>query len=299
MRIIESIVSQGHGSLQPSFFVIHETANPGATALNHVNYWRNNPTNAVHYVGDWTGDVYHCVPDNRLCWQVGGGNAYVLGIELCHATNAADFKKVWDLGVEFSAHILKTRGWGIDRLISHDECRLRWGGTDHTDPIGYFKKFGKTWAEFKAEVQRQLSAPIAPPKTEPETKPAGKGVLYRVQTGAFRLKANATKLETELKKRGFDTIIVKVDGYYKVQVGAYSVKSNAENMKKKLDALGYPTMIVSSGTVLKKTAEEVARSIINEKDFGGWGTGATREQRLKDAGYDPAEVQRLINALLK
>lgn len=299
MNIIENIVSQGHGSLQPSYFVIHETANPGATALNHVNYWKNTPIYAVHYVGDWTGNVYHTVPDNRLCWQVGNGNPFVLGIELCHATNAADFKKVWDLGIEFSAYILKKKGWGIDRLISHDEARLKWGGTDHTDPVGYFKKFGKSWPEFKAEVQRRLSAPTSTPTTQKPEEQKPSGEIHRVQTGAFRLQANAKKLQSELQKRGFDTMIVKVGGLYKVQVGAYSVKANAENMKKKLDALGYPTMMVSSGAAKKATAEEVARSIINDRDFGGWGTGATREQRLRDAGYDPAEVQRLINALLK
>ena len=292
MKIIESIVTQGHGTLKPSYFVVHETANPSATALNHVDYWRNNPTYAVHYVGDWTGNVYHCVPDDRKCNQVGNGNPYVLGIELCHATNATDFKKVWDLGIEFSTYILKKKGWGIDRLISHDDARLKWGGTDHTDPIGYFKKYGKTWAEFKSEVQKRLTAPINPPVTPSKTN------LYRVQVGAFRLKANATKLEKELKLKGYDTFIVHVDGYYKVQVGAFSNKKNAENLEKQLKAQGYPTMIASTLNTVKKTPEEIAREIVYKKDFGGWGTGETRKQRLKDAGYDPVAVQNAINKLL-
>lgn len=172
MEIIESIVTQGHGKLNASYFVVHETANPGATALNHVNYWRNNPDYAVHYVGDWTGDVYHCVPDDRMCWQVGSGNPYVIGIELCHAKSATEFKKVWDLGVEFSAYYLNKKGWGIDRLMSHDECRLKWGGTDHTDPNGYFKKYGRTWAEFKAEVKAKMEKGSQIPSTTP-IKPSG------------------------------------------------------------------------------------------------------------------------------
>lgn len=170
MKIIENIVTQGHGTLNASYFVVHETANPGASALNHVNYWKNTPAYAVHYVGDWTGNVYHTVPDDRLCWQVGTGNPFVVGIELCHANNATDFKKVWDLGVEFAAYYLAKKGWGIDRLMSHDECRLKWGGTDHTDPNGYFKKYGRSWAEFRAEVKGKLEkgsqipseTPIAP-----------------------------------------------------------------------------------------------------------------------------------------
>ena len=257
MKIVESIVTQGHGALNPSYFVIHETANPGATALNHVTYWRNNPAYAVHYVGDWTGNVYHCVPDNRLCWQVGGGNAYVLGIELCHARNAADFKKVWDLGVQFSAHILKQRGWGIDRLISHDECRLRWGGTDHTDPIGYFRKYGKTWKEFKDEVAKALNAPTASPEPVKEKEPEkNSGTIYRVQVGAFRLKTNAMKMQNRLKKDGYDGFITQSGALMKVQVGAFANKSNAESLQKKLRAKGYDTVIVEAKAEKKEEKKE-------------------------------------------
>lgn len=162
MRITERIVSNGHGSLSPKYLAIHETANRGATAGNHVKYWMTNDAYAVHYVADWTGLVFHTVPDDRLCWHVGGGNAYCVGIELCHATNVEDFIEVWRTGVEFAAYYLAMRGWGIDRLISHNDARLRWGGTDHTDPAGadgksgYFGEFGHTWAEFVEEVRERL-----------------------------------------------------------------------------------------------------------------------------------------------
>lgn len=156
MNIIEDIVSYGHGSLDPSYIVIHETANPGATARNHRDYWSRDDTYAVHYVGDWTGDIYHCVPDDCLCWQVGNGNAYVVGIELCHATNQADFNAVWDLGVEWAAMMLNRYGWGIDRLISHNDCTNWWGGSDHTDPLGYFESYGRSWGQFKEEVAERM-----------------------------------------------------------------------------------------------------------------------------------------------
>ena len=170
MKIIESIVTNGHGTLNASYLVIHETANPGASALNHVNYWRNNPAYAVHYVGDWTGDVYHCVPDDRLCWQVGNANDKVIGIELCHGRNSVEFQKVWDVGVDFAVWFLRRKGWGVDRMLSHDYCRRKWGGTDHTDPIGYFKKYGRSWEQFVADVDKKLNAPTYIPGTG-ETKP--------------------------------------------------------------------------------------------------------------------------------
>lgn len=157
MRVIESIISDGHGWLDPSYIVIHETANPGATAANHRDYWSRDDTYAVHYVGDWTGDVYHCVPDDRLCWQVGNGNPYVLGIELCHADNPGDFERVWQVGVEWAAWALSGRGWGVDRLLSHYDCTRRWGGSDHTDPIGYFEEFGRSWEQFVGDVAAYMS----------------------------------------------------------------------------------------------------------------------------------------------
>ena len=156
MNVTESIVSNGHGPLSPSYVVIHETANPGATAANHRDYWARDDTYAVHYVADWD-ECIHCVPEDRLCWQVGNGNDYVVGIELCHATNQADFEAVWRIGAEWAAWQLSKRGWGVDRLLSHYDCTQRWGGSDHTDPLGYFEEFGRSWAEFVQAVQAKMN----------------------------------------------------------------------------------------------------------------------------------------------
>jgi hypothetical protein len=91
-----------------------------------------------------------------MCWQVGSGNPYVVGIELCHATNQSDFEAVWNLGVEWAAWALSKFGWDTSRLLSHDDCRRIWGGTDHTDPLDYFESYGKSWEQFKQEVQEYL-----------------------------------------------------------------------------------------------------------------------------------------------
>jgi cell division septation protein DedD len=87
------------------------------------------------------------------------------------------------------------------------------------------------------EVNKRLNPPAAP--TTPTT-------LYRVQTGAFSQKANATALESKLKAQGFPTIIVQVGKLYKVQVGAYSVKSNADAMLEKLKKAGYDAFITAA-----------------------------------------------------
>lgn len=132
--------------------------------------------------------------------------------------------------------------------------------------------------------------------------------LYRVQTGAFSKRSNADAWAAKLKAAGFDTYIVQMGNLYKVQVGAYSQKSNAENMMAKLKAAGYDafittksgTPVLKSGTTKKSAAEiakEIYRGTCSDSRWSTWGNGATRVNRLKQAGYNPSEVQAEVNKL--
>ena len=51
---------------------------------------------------------------------------------------------------------LRSRGWGTDRLICHADASEWWGGT-HTDPTGYFERFGRSWGQFKADVAAYMA----------------------------------------------------------------------------------------------------------------------------------------------
>lgn len=145
--------------------------------------------------------------------------------------------------------------------------------------------------------------------TTSDTTSASK-TLYRVQTGAFSKKANADAFAAKLKAAGFATYIVQVGNLYKVQVGAFAQKTNADNMMAKLKAAGYDAFITTnSGTAVqggdaesaKKTAAEIAKEIYNgtcsDSRWSSWGNGVTRVTRLKQAGYDPSEVQAEVNKL--
>lgn len=161
--MIERIVANGHGALRnPEFLAIHSTANPGASAANHVNYWKNNPTYAVHAVSDWK-EAYHTVPWDRLCYQVGNGNSKCIGIEICEATNEADFMKGMEIARDAIWEMLDMKGWGVDRLRSHDWFRINYGGTDHTDPIPYLKKYGKDWNWFVDFVSQRKAQNVSRP----------------------------------------------------------------------------------------------------------------------------------------
>lgn len=71
------------------------------------------------------------------------------------------------------------------------------------------------------------------------------GTLYRVQTGAYKQKANADAQLAKVKAAGFDTYMVQAGGLYKIQVGAYSKKANADAMAAKLKAAGFDTYITT------------------------------------------------------
>ena len=153
MSIIqEKIVNNGHGALSSSYFCVHSTANPGASAANHVSLWSRDYEYAVHLVSDWT-EAYHTVPYDRLCYQVGNGNSLVEGLEICEAINQEDFMK----GIQIAAQVVRERlaahGWGVVRLITHNDASQRWGGSDHTDPLPYFARFNYTWQDFVNLVQ--------------------------------------------------------------------------------------------------------------------------------------------------
>lgn len=60
---VDKYVSSGHGYLNASYLVIHETANPGASAYNHTLLWSRDDTYAVHHVMELDGStVYNTVP---------------------------------------------------------------------------------------------------------------------------------------------------------------------------------------------------------------------------------------------
>ena len=135
------------------------------------------------------------------------------------------------------------------------------------------------------EVNKRLGSTNIKPAPE---KPSGG--LYRVQTGAFKSKANADAMLAKVKAKGFDTYMVKAGDLYKIQVGAFKVKANAEAMMKKLQAAGFSAFITTAEGA-GKSVDELAREVLQ----GKWGNGAERKKRLEAAGYDYAAVQKKVN----
>lgn len=92
------------------------------------------------------------------------------------------------------------------------------------------------------------------------------GTLYRVQTGAYKQKANADAQLAKVKAAGFDTYMVQAGGYYKIQVGAYSKKENADAMAAKLKAAGFDTYITTEqGKAVSSSGSGTASLAVGDK----------------------------------
>lgn len=250
---VDRYVSTGHGYLNASYLVVHETANPGASAYNHTLLWSRDGTYAVHHVMELDGStVYNTVAENRLCWHVGNGNGYTIGIELAHATNASDFAKQWGEAVKWTGDELRARGWDTSRLLSHYEAAQRWGGSDHTDPNGYFRQYGKTWAEFKQAVAAYLGsgyvAPIAPTdgnggtvaSSSTSTNDSSFGGTYRCSVSSLNVRSTPSLYGTVVASYGYGQTI-NLDNWYCISNGYVWGRYTSYSGYTRYVAVGKPT----------------------------------------------------------
>lgn len=146
-----------------------------------------------------------------------------------------------------------------------------------------------------------VKAPVTGESSECTTSPVtSDSALYYVQAGSYGKKENAEAQLKKIRAKGFDACITILNGQYKIQVGAFSKKANAEAQLAKVKAAGFDAFIATKGgkavaeSAPKKSVKEVAHEVIQ----GKWGNGAERKAKLTAAGYDYAEVQKMVNELL-
>lgn len=208
-----------------------------------------------------------------------------------YAVNAKAYAALIDLLVDIcKRNGIKELIWSTnkaDRVNHKNGCNM----TVHRD---YANKScpGTYLYERHAQIAAEVNKRLGGTSIKPET-PEPSGSLYRVQTGAFKVKANADAMLAKVKAKGFDTYMVKVGDLYKIQVGAFKVKANAEATLKKLQAAGFSAFI-TTGQGTSKSVDELAREVLQ----GKWGNGAERGQRLEAAGYDYNAVQNKVNQLV-
>jgi|GEM_PF-676337 len=147
--------------------VIHYTASPGDNARMEANheakYWYNA---FVHEFIDPNEIIQVADPDYKS-WGVGeSGNDRFINLELCDASNQKDFDISFDKITQRAAEYLYARQLGVTpakadgtgTLWGHFQVSKYLGGTNHTDPVAYLAKWGRSWDDVISKVTEKYNA---------------------------------------------------------------------------------------------------------------------------------------------
>jgi N-acetylmuramoyl-L-alanine amidase CwlA len=153
---------QGVG--RPEGIVIHETAEPTWTAASgaqhFMNEWKTKQTYVQSLVD--SGAIINIGSNDYQTWGTGAvANKRFISIELCETTNQTNFIKSVNNLAYYTATLLRQYNLkpdlatndGFGTVWSHYDVTHYLGGTDHSDPVGYFAAHGYDMNQFYALVQ--------------------------------------------------------------------------------------------------------------------------------------------------
>lgn len=256
------------------YIVVHYTGNDGDTDENNAKYFQNNIVQAsAHYFVD-DDSITQTVPDDYVAWHCGAKtykhancrNANSIGVEICDdVKNGVIYPsdKTIENALELVEYLMKKYSVPKENVIRHYDvtgklCPAYWCGTKEKDD----KWKSAFWGLLGASKD---SSTTNTGTTGNAVSGGTAGVLYRVQVGAYSVKANAEAMLAKLKNAGFDAFITTNGG-----------------------------VTAADPEPAKKSVDEIAREVIQ----GKWGNNTDRKNRLTAAGYDYDEVQKMVNKLL-
>jgi bifunctional autolysin len=147
--------------------VMHQTDNPSDTARSERAYEAGTFENAfVHEFID-PNEIIQVANPSYLAYGAGpNANPRFIHLELCSNRTAEEFARSFDSWCRRAAVYLAMRGLGVTparsdgtgTLWSHYDVTRYLGGTDHTDPIGYIRSWGKSWQDVVDTVQHHYNA---------------------------------------------------------------------------------------------------------------------------------------------
>lgn|GEM_PF-4924341 len=82
------------------------------------------------------------------------------------------------------------------------------------------------------------------PATQPLAPEAARTPRFRVQVGAYRIRANADAAVGKLRDQGYKADVRTYRGLYLVQVGSFTSRAEAMKLAQELKALGYDIVII-------------------------------------------------------
>lgn len=143
-----------NGVGKPEGVVVHETANPNSTIYNEIAYMKKNYSAAfVHTFVD-ASRIINIANTNYLAWGAGyPANARFVQFEQVRVHSKSAFAHEIANAAYYTAYTLDEYGLkpndaaydGKGTVWSHKAVSKFLGGSDHTDPNGYYSSMGKAY----------------------------------------------------------------------------------------------------------------------------------------------------------
>lgn len=178
-------IAYRNGVAKPEGIVAHETANPNSTIEGEISYMSRNINNAfVHaFVDD--NNIIETANTDYLSWGAGGvSNSRNINVELVRVYGKDRFSKSINNLADYLATNLiyyklpvdNAHNDGQGTVWSHQAVSNYLGGTDHSDPVGWFAENNYTFNEFYSLVQEKYNYKLngtkpTPPVTVQPTPP--------------------------------------------------------------------------------------------------------------------------------
>jgi len=146
--------------------------------------------------------TYQTLPWNHRGWHAGGAaNDTHIGFEICEdgLTDISYFNAVYKEAVDLCVYLCKQYGLTEKDIICHSEGHKLGVASNHGDVMHWFPRHGKSMETFRADVKSGLA-----PGVQTTTQK-----YYRVQLGAFSVKANADAMLRKVKAAGFTDAFIK------------------------------------------------------------------------------------------
>lgn len=295
------IIYRDHG--KPEGIVVHETADPGATAYDEAIYFNREWMNMYAYVHAFIdkGTVIQMMTPDYGVWGAGPmANDRFVQVELCEEDNKEDFVKSVNNDAIWCANILhrynlkpsNATKTGQGTIWSHAAVSKFLGGTDHGDPDGYFAKWGYSMDQFydliKYYYNKGSKNKVNSPKTDadnnivnlPDTK-KGKTTLMH-DAYVYNEKGKRSKI---LKRAGTAVDIsgvkmIKKTKYYQIGKNQYLVAANIDGMLRNVtkNSYIYDTVGVKTGSskLLKNSKVKTYGSSVTIAGEKYYAIGATQ-----------------------
>lgn len=257
---------------KPEGIVIHETATPNASAYNEAIYFNREWKNMYSYVHAFVDSkqVIQMMTPNYGVWGAGAvANNRFIQIELCEENTRAKFAKSVNNDAIYAAKLLhryditptNASNTGKGTIWSHHAVSRFLGGTNHTDPDGYFAKWGYSMNDFfallkyyynlQASDTDEVSAPSDSADTTVDNSDLTDEPISQAPTGKKTLMHDAyiydekgNRTNAEMKTAGTDVTVAQekvINGKKYLQIGEnqYVVASNILGTKRILSHNAY------------------------------------------------------------